>query len=240
MINEFDVYITPKLSEQLYLLQFPNRARNKPYNEDCKNKPSELRIKPQTGFIEMDVPLNTQVFYDKPRGAEYGQALSKSKAQGSKGHGIAVGFSQSGARGAAMVNGGGSQSSNIEGDTLRHQTLGGQLMHDERGKPNYMVGTFLTDKRELHLTGLDGVVQMRPQFHHIDARNQLERNKARQSKFGDGEQRTAQQVQMTFVDAEQAETVSTHQLLDKAHQEPWKRMRFFDEEVGLSDEEVVR
>lgn len=230
MTVEYDVFITPKLAEQLYLLQFPLRSREMPYNAESRNTPLELRLKPTTGFIEMDVPLNTQMYYDRAKADIWGEALAKSKSSGAKGHGIAVGFSQ----GTSRANSGLIKSGSGPGDDhLDHQTLGGQLIHGEQGKPNYMIGTFLTDRRELHLTALDGVVQMRPQFHHLDAERQVERNRVRQARAVDAMPKEAQHVQMNFVDADQAEAVSTKDLLEQAQNEPWKRMQFYDEEVRL-------
>lgn len=199
-----------------------------PYNTESRNTPLEMRLKPTTGFIEMDVPLNTQMYYDSAKADDWGEALAKSKSAGAKGHGIAVGFSHGSSRGGAGLMGTGPVSS---ADHLDHQTLGGQLIHGEQGKPNYMIGTFLTDKRELHLTALDGVVQMRPQFHHLDAVNQVDRQRVRQARAIDSGPKEAQHVQMNFVDADQGDAVSTKELLEKAQNEPWKRMRFYDEEV---------
>lgn len=229
MTTEYDVYITPSLAEQLYLLQFPTRGREQPYTAMYGNQPGEMRIKPGSGFIEMDVPLNTQMFYDTEKATEWGEALAKSKQGGARGHGLAVGFSQ-GSRGGGV----GQSASAMDVDhLLKHQTLGGQIMKDEKGKPNYMIGTFLTDKRELHLTGLDGVVQMRPQFHHIDARMQNERNRMRRMD-PDATPKEAQQVQVTIVPGDDENHVATTKaLLDKAQDETWKRMNFFDEEVKL-------
>lgn len=191
-----------------------------------------MRIKPQTGYLEMDVPVYTQINYDKTKASEFGEALAKSKNSGVKGHGIAAGF----AAGSSKHTTGNTEESHL----LKHQTLGGQILHDERGKPNYMVGTFLTDKRELHLTALDGVVQMRPQFHHLDARDQVdraERAKARQtSRAAAGEVLTSkdpQHVQTTYVDGEHSDLVTNRDLLGKAMREHWKRLRFHDEEVRL-------
>lgn len=227
MTTEYDVYVTPSLAEQLYLLQFPIRGREQPYSAVHGNQPGEMRIKSGSGFIEMDVPLNTQMFYDTEKAVEWGEALAKSKQAGAKGHGVAVGFSQ-GSRGG----GAGQSVSAMEVDSLlKHQTLGGQILKDEKGKPNYMIGTFLTDKRELHLTGLDGVVQMRPQFHHIDARTQNERNRMRRID-PDGGPKEAQQVQLTIVPGDEENHVATTKaLLDKAQDESWKRMEYLDEEV---------
>ena len=59
---------------------------------------------------------------------------------------------------------------------LQTQTLGGQITPhahpSEAGKPLYFLGAFRDT--ELHLTPITGTVQMRPQFHHLDAEDQRE------------------------------------------------------------------
>lgn len=228
VINEWDVFITAKLAEQLYLLQFPTRDRQQPYNEDYRNKPLEMRLKPQTGYLEMDVPVYTEINYDTDKAADFGDALAKSKSYGAKGHGVAVGYSHGFGKASAQL-----ARSDDENRLLKHQTLGGQILHDERGKPNYMVGTFLTDKRELHLTALDGVVQMRPQFHHLDAKDSLRTHSARQLRNAGSEAASnqLQHIQTTYVDADHSNSNRT--LLINAQREAWKRLRFHDEEVRL-------
>ena len=76
---EYDVFITPELHEQLYLLQFPTREREAPYNEQTKNKPLEMRIKPKAGFVEMDVPIATEFYYNQAKAKAWGDALNKAK-----------------------------------------------------------------------------------------------------------------------------------------------------------------
>lgn len=196
-------------------------------------KPLAVRIKPKTGFVEMDVPLNTDINYDTKKAANWGEALSKTKNDGSEGHGLAVGFSQQAAKSSRKVNGS-SPDGMDEDRTLERQTLGGQMIHDERGKPNYMIGTFLTDKRELHLTELDGIVQMRPQFHHIDARTQAERNRARREReAGEPPVPKSQIVQVSYtsLDQEQSTSATTKELLQGAFEEPWSELKYHDEEV---------
>ena len=60
---------------------------------------------------------------------------------------------------------------------MRTQTLGGQIAKNdswsEAGKPLYFVGAFRG--AELHLSRVAGTVQMRPQFHHLDAEDHRNR-----------------------------------------------------------------
>lgn len=69
-----------------------------------------------------------------------------------------------------------------EGRVMTKQTLGGQIIKhdgvgDEAGKPIYFVGAF--KGKELHLSQVSGTVQMRPQFHHLDAEDTKERINSR-------------------------------------------------------------
>lgn len=64
-----------------------------------------------------------------------------------------------------------------DGKVMSTQTLGGQVSRHssaaEAGKPRYFVGAF--QGSELHLSAVHGAVQMRPQFHHVDAEEQRNR-----------------------------------------------------------------
>ena len=64
-----------------------------------------------------------------------------------------------------------------EGKVMRTQTLGGQIPKnespEETGKPVYFVGAFRGE--EVHLSRVAATVQMRPQFHHLDAEDQRNR-----------------------------------------------------------------
>ena len=193
--------------------QYPNRVRGRPYNLRNGAKPDDVRIKPSTGFIEVDVGLNTTFNFNKFKGLQWGDALSTSRdVHNSTGtYGPAAGFSNAkpraaGGRGNTLKDAVAreSQISNdllafyeaeTENKVLRTQTLGGQVLrHDsaeEAGKPIYFVGAFRKD--ELHLTQLSGAAQMRPQFHHLDAEEQRSRlaaaRETQQASGGDGVQR---------------------------------------------------
>jgi len=94
VVGEYDVYITPELLEALYLLQYPNRSRSQLYSEEHNSKPSELRIKPKSGFIEVDVPMNVSANFDKRKSVNWGQALRKMRDEGNgQDFGLASGFS---------------------------------------------------------------------------------------------------------------------------------------------------
>jgi DNA-directed RNA polymerase-3 subunit RPC5 len=74
---EYDVYLTPSISEQsqqIYVLQYPNRPRNLPYNYQFGMQPDSMRIKPQSGYLEMDVRMNTERNFNKYQALKWGDA----------------------------------------------------------------------------------------------------------------------------------------------------------------------
>lgn len=246
VLAEYDVYLTPASAEQMYLLQYPIRARHQPYNERNGARPMEMRMKPQAGFIEMDIQMNSSANFNKYQGLVWGDAMRKSQAAGSATFGAAAGFAATGAakgrgRGAGDANG-----EDIESNLYRFndavnrnvvhqkQTLGGQIIHDETGNPNYMLGAFRGN--ELHLTRLDGLVQMRPQFHHVDAVTHQETAARRSEAAEDRKPAQALALAQTYKDnrnIEDLEELRAKNLLLLAQEEKWTRFNYFDEDVSV-------
>lgn len=239
--------MTPEQSEQSFLLQYPNRDRSKPYGQGAE-RPVGMRIKPKSGFIEVDVEINVHSNFDKQKGVQWGETLYEARESGADSFGMAAGFGKStrseqfGADTmAGRTNAGDVQDmldqfgkSNAEGRVLNKQTLGGQVVRPEKGKPNYMLGTF-RDK-ELHLTPIDGTIQMRPQFHHLDAQSQAARNKFwRERDALDGaraEPRMMQhhQVVKNTTDGEEFNITQTAKHLADAAEESWTKLEYHDED----------
>lgn len=88
---------------------------------------------------------------------------------------------------------------------------------------------------ELHLTKIEGIVQMRPQFHHLDAKTQVERNKARRDREAEVprpmEQARAVQMINRAADADSFESGTTKELLQAAQDESWVTLQYYDEDV---------
>ena len=59
------------------------------------------------------------------------------------------------------------------------QVLGGKIVQPSPGDPVYMLGIFRHADSSLHLSHLDSVVQVRPQLHHLDAEDEVDRNAGR-------------------------------------------------------------
>lgn len=68
MVKSVPVYLSTKLQEQLHLLQFPIRTTS--FNE-AEIKKMEVRYKPNTKYLEMDVPIPVDSpNYDKEKGKD--------------------------------------------------------------------------------------------------------------------------------------------------------------------------
>ncbi|TID26039.1 putative dna-directed rna polymerase iii complex subunit rpc37 [Venturia nashicola] len=255
VIAEYDVYITPELQEQVYLLQFPNRDREQPYNFRHGAQPVEMRMKPKTNFMELDIATNVASNFDKSKGMLWGSAIKTAKESGAAGFGMSSGFGK-GNRGNELFNpdkkgkkarDGGQpplgktrserfDDANEAGKVLNKQTLGGQIVLPAEGKPMYMLGTFR--EKELHLTQVTGVCQMRPQFHHIDARSQIVKaaqlHKAQRANGETPRQSEArvvgQSARATGPDGEEMNVSGTSKFLTDAAEEPWTTLTFHDED----------
>lgn len=153
VIAEYNVFITPRQLEQIYLLQYPNRNRSQAYNERNGARPVDFRLKPQAGFMEMDIGMNPSANFNKYQSLVWGEAMRKSKANGgSATFGAAAGFAPTkGGKGRGKqengemsIDAGLSHFQNaINRDAVfQKQTLGGQILQDEAGNPNYMLGAF--------------------------------------------------------------------------------------------------
>lgn len=70
----YDVYIKPGISgeRQVYVLQFPNRAAKQHYSQENDSKPFNLRIKPESGMVEIDVPMDVWRNYDREKRRQVG------------------------------------------------------------------------------------------------------------------------------------------------------------------------
>lgn len=71
VITEIPIILTSKPSDlTLNAIQFPGRPPNRPYTD--ANRVLQSRLKPPTSLIEVDVPLDTQKFFDVHKSDEWG------------------------------------------------------------------------------------------------------------------------------------------------------------------------
>ncbi|KAJ4397942.1 hypothetical protein N0V91_010578 [Didymella pomorum] len=257
VVAEYDVYITPEAEEtQLYVLQYLNRPPDQPFTKATGSQPAELRMKKESGFIEVDVPINIRQNYNRVNGVRWGEAMRKTKGFGQKAFGIASGFERTmprtgnrpGAEGgtaAPVVTAEDDdnfeeyvthfEDANEKGHVLNAQTFGGQIQHDDGKGPSYMLGTFRDD--QLHLTRLNGLVQLRTQFHHIDASAQLEAVARRREKESqEGAKLAEPKAFIPTVKKAGGDTAAelTQQFMKAANVEPWHKLAYSDEDSELA------
>ena len=165
--------VTQPSSAKLLVLQYPAyRPSSRPYNSAKSQKPSELRLKPNTGLVEVDVPIFTHEHYNEESGSRYGKALSDSRTlHGKSSHGLAGGFHTGSSQVSSLGDIPAYGDTNTRSPPLKTQTLGGKIAEPSERDPIYFLGSFKHDS--IHLSHLDGVVQMRPQLHHLDAEEDI-------------------------------------------------------------------
>ncbi|KAL6923604.1 hypothetical protein ACHAPO_007842 [Fusarium lateritium] len=230
----YNVFINPSLplGRRLLVLQHPNRT-----DESPRPPPTELRVKAQAGMVEVDVPLDNTVAYDREKGLKWGKTLNASMATKNGGsHGLAGGF------GFGTVQARGGRKKAEEDDeavdwaeavrqdkVLRTQTLGGQ--YPEYKEVQHMVGVF--QGKDLHLTPVSSLVHLRPQLHHIDATVQQERQAAATKDSAPTTTGgTARAIHMTVKATGDGETVTTETMADRLRSvqtEHWRTMHYTDE-----------
>jgi DNA-directed RNA polymerase III subunit RPC5 len=158
VIAEYDVYIAPELQEHIYLLQYPNRLRDMPYSSGSGQEPLGMRIKPKSGFLELDLGMTVHTNFDKMKGVAWGEAVRMAKESGANAFGLASGFGK-GARTNEIFAAERAQmeplsesrvtsllerfeTTNARGHVMNKTTLGGQIIQPEKERPMYMLGAF--------------------------------------------------------------------------------------------------
>lgn len=162
VIASYDVYLTASDISR-YVLQYLDRPTGQAYDDRHGQKPTSFRLKPQTGLVEVDVPISTRVNYDIGKGLRYGEAMKKSRSAREGGaYGMAGGFSSGGGGGGRVkvedgdVEMGGVDRKEDTGSLLRLQTLGGRVKTPEDGDPSYMLAAFRGSEFSL-VVGLIGL-----------------------------------------------------------------------------------
>ena len=74
--ENYQLVVNSNPSKHIMLLQYPTRDNDQYYTKE--QKPLELRIKPKSGKVEVDIPLKAEDHYSKERGRLYGSALRTS------------------------------------------------------------------------------------------------------------------------------------------------------------------
>ncbi|KAH6658967.1 Sin-like protein conserved region-domain-containing protein [Truncatella angustata] len=189
IVSSYAVFTNPPptSTRKILILQHPNKQGPQ---RDAYGTLAEVRVKPSSGMIEVDVPLSYHDgSYDRDKGMRWGQSLHRSMHQKNGGsHGLAGGFGV-GVPAPRAARGGGPRKEE-DRDTydwteavrrdqvLRTQTLGGQYVGRNAAEfgdneCRWMVGVFKGGN--LHLTPAQSEIQLRPQLHHLDATTEQER-----------------------------------------------------------------
>jgi hypothetical protein len=158
VIASYDIVLTDSTISR-YVFQYLDRPVKLPYNARRGQKPNFLRMKPDTGMVEIEVPIQTRATYDVNKGLKYGDAMKKSRANRDGGaFGMAGGFSS-----GTLASGGGRVKAEGSGDLevldnrkmvdpsslVTTQALGGRIKPQEEGDPVYMLATFKGSKYAL-------------------------------------------------------------------------------------------
>ena len=156
IVTKYRLFINKPTGKRAMLMQYPNRKVGQEYRAASGNKPLEIRIKPKSGLVEVDIPVNVRSNYDKEKGVEYGEAMRKSRLLQEGGS-----YSLSGGLGIgprpipkddrqALPPEGPSHEkllenfddANNKGHVMNKITLGGQIYPFKNGDPIYMAATF--------------------------------------------------------------------------------------------------
>ncbi|GLA34955.1 DNA-directed RNA polymerase III subunit C37 [Aspergillus niger] len=242
VIASYDICLTDSEISR-YVLQYLDRPAGSSYDDRHGQKPTSFRLKPKTGLVEVDVPINTRVNYDVSKGLRYGDALKKSRSAREGGaFGMAGGFSSGGAGGGAPAKVKMEEAADAKSETaslMRVQTLGGRIKSPEDGDPVYMLAAFRGDK--LHLSPVSAVVQLHPQLHHLDALDEMPtkgkgkaRKEGEEDRPGESEARAIDVKIKAAEDGEAAQVAGNLDLLKKMQDEKWKDYEWVDAETGES------
>ncbi|SPN99907.1 uncharacterized protein DNG_02759 [Cephalotrichum gorgonifer] len=245
VVASFNVFINPTLEPHRKIHILHQSVRYDEGNTPAFPRvPSELRVKPDAGVLEVDVPLDMMDNYDRDKGMQYGAALKDTvDSKGGGAYGLAGGFGV----GAPPARKGGDNSrasgrrhggpgdwveESRSNRVLRSQTLGGIIPKQE--PLTYMIG--ILQGGDLHLTPANKFINLTPQLHHVDALTQLEQSAAAGAAKDAAPASTApsapaRAIHMTIKNAD-AESISTDTMADRlraVQAEPWRKMRFVDE-----------
>ena len=79
--EQYRLVINTNPDKHIMLLQYPDRIDGQLYCGAYGQKPLEIRIKPKSGLVEVDIPLSIDRNYNKKRGRTYASALHTSSRQ---------------------------------------------------------------------------------------------------------------------------------------------------------------
>ncbi|KAJ5246413.1 hypothetical protein N7468_001396 [Penicillium chermesinum] len=229
VIASYDVFLTDS-DVSRYVFQYIDRPQELPYNASHGQKPSVLRLKPETGVVEMEVPINTHAGYDTSAGLRFGEAMKKSRSARENAFGMAGGFSA----GSLANNPNGSRVKGEAADVeifdnkkmvdpsslIRTQALSGRIKPPEEGDPVHMLATI--KGQNIHLSPVTAVVQLQPYNHHIDAMDELPKARGgKAKKEEDVPEPEARAVDVKVKGADDQKKWRTFDWVDAETEESW-------------------
>ncbi|KAK0643923.1 Sin-like protein conserved region-domain-containing protein [Cercophora newfieldiana] len=249
VVATYSVFMKPPLpdNKKLLILQYVNKTAQDP-TTIRQPRITEMRVKPKTGMIEVDVPIDTTQVYDQGKGIKWGTMLQKSMETKKGGSlGLAGGFGIGGhaVRSAGGRSGGGNDDNNPtswaeatrQDKVLRTQTLGGGRSTEEENA-KYMVGVF--QGKNIHLTPVSSLIHLRPVPYHIDAvaeQEKLSRPAPSGAAAAAAEKAAGRAIQMTLKAAMDDQGVATETMADRlrsVQSETWRRIEWFEDETKAS------
>ncbi|KAK9329753.1 Sin-like protein conserved region-domain-containing protein [Lipomyces starkeyi] len=72
IVKSFPIYLSSRLASHLHIFQYPVRPNTRPYTGSQGEPVLDLRVKPDSGIVQVDVPINTTHFYDHEKGEKWG------------------------------------------------------------------------------------------------------------------------------------------------------------------------
>ncbi|EEB08750.1 DNA-directed RNA polymerase III complex subunit Rpc37 [Schizosaccharomyces japonicus yFS275] len=72
VVKSCPIFFSPALRNNIILNQYPLRSANRPYNTQTGEVATGVRIKPKTGWMEVDMPLLTSKYYDPEKATRFG------------------------------------------------------------------------------------------------------------------------------------------------------------------------
>lgn len=158
---KYRLFVNKPTGKRAMLMQYPNRKVGQEYRATNGNTPLEIRMKPKSGLVEVDVPVEICANYDKEKGVEYGEAMRKSRliqegGSYSLGGGLGIGPPrpmpktdhqapppEGPSHDKLLEN---FEDANNKGHVMNKITLGGQIYPFKNGDPIYMAATFKEGK----------------------------------------------------------------------------------------------
>ncbi|XP_054003978.1 DNA-directed RNA polymerase III subunit RPC5 [Hylaeus anthracinus] len=139
VVKEIPVFLSKTLADKLFILQYPVRPVKEGYDDATFLKTS---IKPENQEVLIEVAIDSHsVHYDESKGEQI----------------------------ALNADGDSKTDQDDDDRAFESNRMDKTVLQSSRALPNcsnYAVGVF--QDRELHLTPLRGIIQMRPQFNYLD------------------------------------------------------------------------